>query len=59
MDDKSYPHAEGMRVLSHEEMQCINGGSALLQYVLKLVAAGLSYCYHMGVREGRAMRAQL
>lgn len=59
MEKKSYPHAEGMRVLTHEEMQCINGGAGLFEYVLKFVAAGISYCFHMGVQEGRRMRAQL
>lgn len=59
MEEKTYPHAERMRVLTHEEMQCISGGAGLIDYVLKLVGAGLSYCYHMGVQEGRRMRAQL
>ena len=59
MDKKRYPHTEGMRVLSREETQCISGGSALFQYALKFIAAGIAYCYNMGVREGRTMRAQL
>jgi hypothetical protein len=58
MEEKKRPHAEGIRMLTHEEMQKINGGG-LLDYVLKIVGAGLSYCYHMGVQEGRRMRAQL
>ena len=48
----------GHSMLSPDEMRNIKGGG-LTDTVIKLVLAGMDYCFRMGIREAKRMKALL
>ncbi|MBL7696572.1 MAG: hypothetical protein JNK79_00370 [Chitinophagaceae bacterium] len=49
---------KGHFMLSYDEMRNITGGG-LTETVIKLVLAGMDFCYRMGIREAKRMKALL